>query len=157
MDIYSKSTYPSCALSNFACHPFIIDGVECNSMEGFLQALKFKDPNIQKEICKLVGIGAKRAGYNKNWRKTRKLYWQGNVILRDTDGYQFLLNRAYNALNKNPAFRKALLSTKGKLTHNIGKGKQSETILTRQEFCSRLMHLRDIGELPEDNNFFLDI
>lgn len=154
MDIYSKSPYPSCALSNFACHPFVIDGVECNSMEGFLQALKFKDANMQKEICKLVGIGAKRAGYNKNWRKTRNLYWQGVVIPRDSDGYQFLLNRAYNALNKNPAFRKALLSTKGTLTHNIGKGKQSETILTRQEFCSRLMHLRDIGDLPEDNELF---
>lgn len=68
-------------------------------MEGFLQALKFKDANMQREICKLVGIGAKRAGYNKNWRKTRNLYWQGVVVPRDSDGYQFLLNRAYNAFN----------------------------------------------------------
>lgn len=43
LDIGSGKDYPSNALSNFAPHPFIIDGVECNSMEGFLQSLKFKD------------------------------------------------------------------------------------------------------------------
>ena len=36
MDIGSGSSYPSCALSNFAPHKFIYDGVECASMEGFL-------------------------------------------------------------------------------------------------------------------------
>lgn len=149
MDIGSKSEYPSCALSNFAGHSFVIDGVQCSSMEGFLQSLKFKDANMQKEICKLVGLGAKRAGRNKNWKKRQTLYWQGVAIERSSERYQILLNRAYNALNKNSSFRKALMLTKGALTHNIGKCKQSDTVLTRQEFCSRLMHLRDVGELPE--------
>lgn len=36
MDIGSGSGYPSSTLSNFAPHPFVMDGVECNSMEGFL-------------------------------------------------------------------------------------------------------------------------
>lgn len=40
MDIGSGTGFPTAALSNFAPHPFIIDGVECNSMEGFLQSLK---------------------------------------------------------------------------------------------------------------------
>ncbi len=40
MDIGSGKDWPSSALSNFSPHPFIIDGVECNSMEGFLQSLK---------------------------------------------------------------------------------------------------------------------
>lgn len=34
MDIGSGSGYPTSALSNFAPHPFIIDGIECNGMEG---------------------------------------------------------------------------------------------------------------------------
>ena len=49
LDIGSGKDYPSNALSNFAPHPFVIDGVECNSMEGFLQSLKFKEPEMQKE------------------------------------------------------------------------------------------------------------
>ena len=42
MDIKSGNKYPSGALSNFAPHPFVLDGNEVNSMEGFLQGLKFK-------------------------------------------------------------------------------------------------------------------
>ncbi|MBO5435963.1 hypothetical protein J6A31_09230 [bacterium] len=34
MDIGNGTGYPSAALSNFAPHGFIIDGVECASMEG---------------------------------------------------------------------------------------------------------------------------
>lgn len=36
MDIGSGTGYPSVALSNFAPHSFVIDGVECASMEGFI-------------------------------------------------------------------------------------------------------------------------
>jgi len=36
MNIGSGQAYPANSLSNFAPHPFMIDGVECNSMEGFL-------------------------------------------------------------------------------------------------------------------------
>lgn len=38
MDIGSGKEYPSNALSNFAPHPFVFDGVECASMEGLLQS-----------------------------------------------------------------------------------------------------------------------
>ena len=48
MDIGSQNGYPSGALSNFAPHPFEIDGIKCNSMEGFLQSLKFSNPEMQK-------------------------------------------------------------------------------------------------------------
>ena len=50
MDIHSKGKYPANALSNFAPHLFILDGVECCSMEGFLQSLKFKNPEVQKPV-----------------------------------------------------------------------------------------------------------
>ena len=50
MDIGSGSGYPAANLSNFHPHQFTIDGVECASMEGFLQSLKFKDPNMQIEM-----------------------------------------------------------------------------------------------------------
>lgn len=143
MDIGSKNGYPSSALSNFAPHPFYVDGVLCNSMEGFLQSLKFKNPDMQVEVCKLVGLAAKRKGKPKPWWKTQTLYWQGVEFKRDSQEYQYLLNKAYNALALNTGFQKALLATNNAvLTHSIGKTKINETILTRQEFCSRLMTIR---------------
>lgn len=143
MDIGSGSGWPAAALSNFAPHPFVIDGVACASMEGFLQSLKFKEPEMQKEVCKLVGKAAKFKGKKKKWWREQTLHWQGQKLKRDSQEYQDLLDKAFLALSKNTSFQKALLATgDATLTHSIGKNKQSETVLTKQEFCSRLMKIR---------------
>ena len=145
MDIKSGSSYPSSSLSNFAPHPFVIDDVQCNSMEGFLQSLKFKDKEMQKYVCSLVGKAAKMKGRNKNWQRSQTLYWNGCEYKRDSKEYQELLDRAYTCLSKNEGFQKALLATGDSvLTHSIGKNKKSETVLTSSEFCSRLMNVRSI-------------
>lgn len=144
MDIGSGSGFPGAALSNFAPHPFVIDGVECNSMEGFLQSLKFSNPEMQKEVCRLVGKAAKFKGKKKKWWRTQTLYWQGTEIPRDSQEYQDLLDKAFDALAQNSGFRAALLATGSSvLTHSIGKTKITETVLTRQEFCSRLTKIRE--------------
>ena len=144
MDIGSGSGFPSATLSNFAPHPFVIDGVECNSMEGFLQSLKFSNPDMQKEVCKLGGKAAKFKGKKKKWWLTQTLWWQGVEIARSSQEYQDLLDRAFNALAQNNGFRTALLATgNAVLTHSIGKNKITETVLTRQEFCSRLTKIRE--------------
>jgi len=144
LDIGSGSGYPAAALSNFAPHPFIIDGVSCNSMEGFLQSLKYKDPDMQKQVCLLVGKAAKFKGKKKKWWREQLLYWQGEEYKRDSEEYQLLLDRAFYALSQNEGFAKALLSTgDAVLTHSIGKTKTNETVLTRSEFCSRLTLLRE--------------
>lgn len=149
MDIGSKNGYPASALSNFAPHPFTIDGVECNSMEGFLQSLKFESIDMQRHVCTLVGKAAKSKGRGKKWFQRQELYWNGKTYKRDSEEYQDLLNRAYNELYKNEGFKKALEASSGSvLTHSIGKSKKNETVLTASEFCGRLMHLRDVGPLP---------
>ena len=56
MDIGSGTGYPSSALSNFAPHSFVFDGIECASMEGFLQSLKFQDPEMQKQMMSIVRL-----------------------------------------------------------------------------------------------------
>lgn len=143
MDIGSGTGYPSASLSNFAPHPFVIDGVECASMEGFLQSLKFSNIDMQMEVCKLVGKKAKFKGKKKKWWKTQTLYWQGTEYKRDSAEYQELLDRAFAALSENEGFRKALLATgNATLEHSLGKKKTEETVLTRQEFCSRLSAIR---------------
>lgn len=151
MDIGSGNSYPSNALSNFAPHPFVIDGVECASMEGFLQSLKFKNPDMQRYVCTLVGKAAKFKGKDKPWWRDQTLYWQGVEYKRDSEEYQLLLNRAYNALYQNEGFRRALEASKPAiLTHSIGKNDESRTVLTQSEFCGRLMKLRMGKKLEEE-------
>jgi predicted NAD-dependent protein-ADP-ribosyltransferase YbiA (DUF1768 family) len=145
MDIKSRSGYPASALSNFAPHHFEIDGIKCNSMEGFLQSLKFDKPHIQIEVCKLVGKEAKFRGKkrNKAWKRVQKLWWQGKEYERRSREYQQLLDRAYEAITQNPGFRKALLATgNAVITHSIGNSNPSDTVLTEAEFCSRLMNIK---------------
>ena len=83
-------------------------------------------------------------GKKKKWYRDQMLYWQGEIYPRDSQAYQDLLDRAFAALATNEGFRKALLATgNANLTHSIGKNKITETVLTRQEFCSRLMNIRE--------------
>ena len=150
MNIQSKNKSPSNALSNFAPHPFVIDEINCSSMEGFLQSLKFKSPEMQKEVYKLVGYAAKKKGYNKNWYQNQILFWKGKEIKRESEEYQTLLDRAYTSLYKNTKFRKALEATHdAKITHTIGRSNIRETVLTKNEFCSRLTELRDFQTLKK--------
>ena len=144
MDIRSGCGYPGSALSNFAPHPFIFRGIEIASMEGFLQGLKFKNPEMQKYVFSLVGKMAKYKGKEKNWKRDGLLYFQGEAVDRFSDDYQLLLDEAYNALfSQNESARKALLATgNAVLEHSIGRSKEQDTILTRSEFCGRLMRIR---------------
>ena len=143
MDIGSGSSYPSCSLSNFAPHPFVIDGIQCASMEGFLQSLKFSSPEMAEHVCTLVGKAAKFKGKKKRWWRDQTLYWKGEPFHRESEFYQELLTRAYDALNENTKFRAALMATNNAtLTHSMGKNKESETVLTEREFCRQLIRLR---------------
>lgn len=145
MDIGSKCGYPAAALSNFAPHPFVFDGVQCASMEGLLQSFKFHQPHIQVEVCKLVGLAAKRRGqtHTKTWQRVQVLWWKGVAYDRHGQGYQDLLDRAYDALATNEGFCKALLATQdATLTHSIGRSNPRETVLTQAEFVRRLHRIR---------------
>jgi predicted NAD-dependent protein-ADP-ribosyltransferase YbiA (DUF1768 family) len=146
MDIKTGNGYPASALSNFAPHPFIFDGVKVVSMEGLLQAFKFKEPEMQAHVCSLVGKAAKMKGRNKRWQERQILHWQGAQYERDGSKYQKLLDRAYFEMcSQSDSFRRALLATQDAvLQHSIGKSKTNETVLTRTEFTSRLTKLRRV-------------
>lgn len=140
----NNKQYPGRNLSNFFPHPFTFRGIEVASMEGFLQGLKFKSPEMQREVFKLVGFAAKKKGAPKNWQQSQTLWFQGNPIPRRSDAYQAILDEAYDAMyEQNAAFRKALEDTHdATLTHSIGRTNESETVLTIREFISRLNKLR---------------
>lgn len=146
IDIYSKGEYPANVLSNFSPNNFELDGVQCASMEGFLQSLKFLRKKKQQEICKLSGIEAKKAAnkfVNISWKLTQTLRWQGKVYKRRSSEYTLLLTRAFDALSTNNAFCKALAATNNEvLCHSIGKHNYKDTVLTEKEFIEQLYRLR---------------
>lgn len=151
MDIHSKSPYPADALSNFAAYDFVMDGISCASMEGFLQSLKFKNPTDQINICALRGGDAKESGLLIDWKKTQTLYWQGQDINRHSPQYQTLITQAYDQLKLNPDFQTALLKSGSEiLEHSIGISDPEDTILTEHEFITQLTRIR--AELFETNH-----
>ena len=147
-DICYKYPYPYNILCNFYPSFFRFSGVEINSMEGFLQSLKTPNAELQKKICQLPGILAKKLG---NYLKKSKMYdgihlhWQGKIFDRYSDFYQHLLHDAYNSkYNYDEPFRRTILKSKGHpLTHTIGKSSESETVLTEKEFIDNLNSLRN--------------
>ena len=76
IDIESSGAYPANVLSNLCGNKFEIDGFQCGSMEGFLQALKFSDKQTQHQVCQMKGIRAKRKSSNA-WKARQQLYWNG--------------------------------------------------------------------------------
>lgn len=146
IDIHSRGEYPSDALSNFTAYEFMMDGIQCSSMEGYLQSLKFMRKSKQKQICKLVGKEAKNAPgrlRNLRWKMTKNLYWNGTRYKRDSVKYQKLIARAYDALYENANFRTALEFTQNaELCHSIGGQDSRRTILTEAEFICQLYRLR---------------
>ena len=117
-------------------------------MEGFLQSLKFANVDMQKYICTLVGSKAKLSGSKKVWKKKQVLYWKGIEYARGSPEYQTLLDRAFNCIAKNTKFCSTLAATNNaNITHSLGKKNKRDTVLTQQEFCSRLQKLRAYGGL----------
>jgi hypothetical protein len=146
MEIRLGNTYPAGSLSNLAAHGFTFRGIECGSMEGLLQGVKFQATEMQTHVCTLAGHKARLAGKNKKWYATQTLWWQGEAMKRDSDEYQTFLDEAYESLFKqNEKAQNALLATKdATLKHSMGKRKINETVLTQKEFCSRLTYMRTL-------------
>ena len=145
LDIRSNGLYPSNVLSNLCSNAFVFDGVECGSMEGFLQSLKYKDVERQRQICAMKGGEAKKYSTTA-WQKDQILWWKGQAINRqELYEYSEFLKSAYQTLfEQNERFRKALLQTRGmELTHKGGNGDCEKTVLTFWEFTMLLTDLRD--------------
>lgn len=144
LNIRSNGMYPSGVLSNLCSNAFRLDGVLCNSMEGFLQSLKRQDTNKQRQICQLKGGNARKRSVN-SWQTDQIVWWRGKAIDRQSNEYQLLLQRAYQAMfEQNERFRAALMATRGIiLTHTTGETNPYRTILTASEFCQILTEIRD--------------
>lgn len=132
-------------LSNFAHRLFIFDDVQCLSIEGFLQSLKFQDRSTQRIIAAKWGYEAFRWGQTGNdWKNDQTLYWLGDPYCRHSLEYFELLTRAFDTqFDQNPDFRALLKSTTGSiLRHSMGKSDPCDTVLTEAEYIRILERLR---------------
>lgn len=152
LDIRSNGMYPSNVLSNLCSNGFRFDGVVCSSMEGFLQSLKHKEKDKQLQICSMKGGNARKRSVT-SWQTDQIVWWKGQAIDRQSEEYQQLLRRAYQAMfDQSERFRAALMSTRGiTLTHSSGEKNPYKTILTEQEFCQILTEMRDSYDNRDKN------
>ena len=144
LDIRSNGLYPSNVLSNLCSNGFRFDGVVCGSMEGFLQSLKQQEKSKQLQICQMKGGNARKRSVT-SWQTNQIVWWKGQAYDRQSEEYQELIRRAYQAMfDQSERFRAALMLTRGiTLTHSSGETNPYKTILTAQEFCTILTEMRD--------------
>lgn len=152
IDIRSDGLYPSNVLSNLCSNGFRFEGMVCGSMEGFLQSLKYKDKDKQRQICSMKGGNARKRSVT-SWQTDQIVWWKGYAIDRQGEEFQQLVRRAYQAMfNQSQRFRDALMQTRGiTLIHSIGEVNPYRTILTSQEFCSILTDIRDSYDKRDKN------
>jgi len=146
INVSSNERYPGNKLSNFPPSPFVIDGIPCASAEGFIQALKFPDPEMQKHVCSLVGRAAKFKGKKaaKRVRRTGCVWWQGREMAFRSQEHMDLIERGLRTkYAQNDASRRALLSTRdATLTHETGHRESRHTSLPAREFIRMLNRIR---------------
>ena len=150
LDIRSNGLYPSNVLSNMCSNGFRFDGMVCGSMEGFLQSLKRKELDKQRQICSMKGGNARKMSVT-SWQTDQIVWWKGQAIDRQSEEYQRLIRRAYQAMfEQSERFRAALMQTRGiTLVHTSGEPSSYKTILTPSEFCGILTDLRDRYDLRD--------
>ena len=147
IDIHSKRRGIAGRLSNFTKRKFSFDEVNCRSIEGVLQSMKFENPCEQQIVCGLWGSQAKLAGDLKaDWKNTQLLYWNGCSYRRESKEYHELLTRLYTEVyRQDEQFRKDIQkSAKYKLVHSIGNSDPCDTVLTEKEFIEQLVALQKV-------------
>ena len=90
LDIRSNGLYPSNVLSNMCSNGFRFDGMVCGSMEGFLQSLKRKGLDKQRQICSMKGGNARKMSVT-SWQTDQIVWWKGQAIDRQSEEYQTLI------------------------------------------------------------------
>lgn len=143
LDINSRTKGMAGELSNLRNYPFIMGGIYYGSIEGFLQSLRVKDVEGQKEVAAMHGIQAKLTA-KKNPIKGDTLYYKGEPMSRFSVKYTKLIAEAYDTcFAQNEGFQMAIYASREfELTHSIGKHDPTQTILTINEFIGNLLGLR---------------
>lgn len=144
------STHPDPAIrliGNFATTPFVLDGREYQTVEGFWQGLKFDDDRVRREIADLDGKAAKHRGEQQGYGST--VQYGEQAIPVGTSAHWNLMRMATRAkFEQNPAARAALAATGERpLEHRVRHDSRTIPGVIMAEIWMRLRsELRSKGE-----------
>lgn len=143
-NVCTEGRHPEDILSNLCGNDFCYDGMQCGSMEGFLQSLKIRDEKLQRRVCLCKARELEQYPIPE-WDGSQPLWWKGSKINRHLAEYMEFLVKAYQEMFLWCArFREALMSTEGKqLVYESGKSDPDKSILTDEEFCAILTTIRE--------------
>jgi predicted NAD-dependent protein-ADP-ribosyltransferase YbiA (DUF1768 family) len=110
INITSQSPPPLRLISNFAHTPFVLDGAEFASVEGFWQGLKFPDEPDRRRLAALYDSAAKNAGFAAP-PVDAFVYGGRSVRVGTFDHWQLMKRACLAKFEQNEAARDALLST----------------------------------------------
>lgn len=133
-------------LSNFAETPFVLGGIRFASVEGFVQAIKFKpgDPRREQTFA-MVGMAAKRMSRKAEKDYGRRSVWWGmETIAYGSWRHRQLIAEAITAkVLQNPDVAEALIATEGlELEHDLGHPESATTSLPAEVFVKVLTEIR---------------
>ena len=152
LNISSGSSDPRARdLSNFPRFPFVLDGIELASVEGFIQGIKRPIGDPMRELAfRSFGKEAKRIGKHA---ERKFVWWQDKAIPYGSREHHLLIERAIRAkFDQNPKAMESLLATEGMiLTHDLGYTESPHTSLPERVFCGILTRTRE-EELKKRRN-----
>ncbi|MEK9158470.1 MAG: hypothetical protein AAB673_00520 [Patescibacteria group bacterium] len=144
LNISSRSSdWRARRLSNFSADPFVLDGEEMASVEGFIQGTKFPEGHpTRQQAFQTAGVEAKRLGKEA---ERKFVWWKGQAIPYGSTEHHQLIERAIRAkFEQNQEAKDALLATKGMtLMHDLGRPEPPNTSLPAAVFCDILTRIRE--------------
>ena len=151
-DNFINATYGAKGLSKMLSNLFPYEihfkGHAAKSLEGIFQGIKHKEPEVQKVIMQYFGMDAlytREANKINDWRESQTLYFGNQSMLRGSEQYQQFIDELYTAALQNPLYAKAVRCAGNKtILHSIGKDDPKQTVLTRNEFESRLNSIKEL-------------
>jgi len=143
LNIYSRSEEEIGRLmSNFACTPFVLDGVEYASVEGFYVSLLFLEPAKRQRLGRLYGPVVKRMGKKSSLKRT---CYEGEWFDLGSETHLALIKRAIRAkLEAHPVIARAFVATAPRpIVHETGHPDPAGADFPAPTFCRVLTELRD--------------
>jgi predicted NAD-dependent protein-ADP-ribosyltransferase YbiA (DUF1768 family) len=135
---FGSNDYREKALSNLSFSPFIFEGKECHSFEGFYQGTKRSGTDMQEHIFKTFGFNAK-----KKSKPTKNVYWDGQVIKAGSDEHHELLFKVQVCkYTQHQSSRESLLETgSSQIVHRVGR---DSIYYPARVYCQQLTKIRSL-------------
>ena len=131
-------------MSNFSPHPFILDGVRCQTVEAFIQGIKFPPGDPRRE--QIFAMNGLHAWKMRVHAQSDYVWWGEETLTYRSPEHSALIRRAIEAkFAQNPNALEALKSTEGlTIIHEPGGSPESPlSSLPAVVYCRILTEIRE--------------